>query len=261
MAGDWLKFEINTPEKREVLAMTVELGYDDPDLTVGKLLKVWRWFDQHTVDGNAASVTPALLDRLIGVSGITIAMVNVGWIIVFEGGLTLPNFARHNGKTAKARILTALRVANHKDKAKSNGVSVSSALPREEKRREEKNIKDLKTIHAPEGVSLAVWNDFVLQRKKSRAVISDNVINTIAKEAIKAGWTLEKALTEISARGWRGFKAEWVIDKPNAQTRRDKNIAGMHELTGGLLKPKTDDAIFKPISQTIDMEGDHARLL
>jgi uncharacterized protein YdaU (DUF1376 family) len=28
-----------------------------------------------------------------------------------------------------------------------------------------------------------------------------------------AGWPLERALSEIVARGWRGFKAEWVKDK------------------------------------------------
>lgn len=141
MAGDWLKFEANTPEKVEVLAITVEMGWDDPDLTVGKLLRVWRWFDQHTVEGNAVGVTTALLDRIIGVTGFAKAMVNVGWLIVADDGISLPNFGRHNGKTAKDRALTAKRVASHKVSAKANavgnGTSVTSALPREEKRRED----------------------------------------------------------------------------------------------------------------------------
>jgi hypothetical protein len=150
MAGDWLKMEINTPEKPEVLAITVALGWDDPDLTVGKLFKVWRWFDQHTINGNAKSVSAALLDRLIGVTGLTQAMVNVGWLIVTDDGVSLPNFDRHNGETAKKRALTGKRVAKHKakqadnadgteDNAKVNGKgnagSVNPALPREEKRR------------------------------------------------------------------------------------------------------------------------------
>lgn len=141
MAGDWLKFEVNTPEKPEVLAITIELGWDDPDLTVGKLLRVWRWFDQHTEEGNAANVTTALLDRIVGVTGFCQAMANVGWLVIDECGISLPNFDRHNGKTAKNRSLTAKRVANHKSNAKANaqgnGASVTNALPREEKRREE----------------------------------------------------------------------------------------------------------------------------
>jgi uncharacterized protein YdaU (DUF1376 family) len=68
----------------------------------------------------------------------------------------------------------------------------------------------IKTLQAPEGVSVEVWNDFVSQRKKSRAVISENVIKSISREAQKAGWSLEQALAECAARGWRGFKAEWV---------------------------------------------------
>ena len=80
-------------------------------------------------------------------------------------------------------------------------------------------ITNIKTIQAPEGVSVEVWNDFVLQRKKSRAVISETVIKSIAKEAQKAGWSLEQALAECSARGWRGFKAEWVKQEPKKEAK------------------------------------------
>ena len=73
-------------------------------------------------------------------------------------------------------------------------------------------VRDRGALLAPEGVSIEIWNDFVSQRKKSRAVISDNVIKSISKEAQKAGWSLEQALAECAARGWRGFKAEWVKD-------------------------------------------------
>lgn len=145
MAGEWLKFEANTPEKQEVFEITVAMGWSDPDLTVGKLLKIWRWFDQQTIDGNAPRVTFALLDHVSGVSGFAQAMCNVGWLMQKEGGICLPNFERHNGKTAKDRCLTAKRVAKHKsnDKtnAEGNGASVTNALPREEKRREEKKDK------------------------------------------------------------------------------------------------------------------------
>jgi hypothetical protein len=146
MAGEWLKFEANTPEKPEVFAITLAMGWDDPDLTVGKLLKVWRWFDQQTIDGNAPSVSFSLLDRISGVSGFAQAMANVGWLCVEGGGVCLPNFDRHNGKTAKDRAQTAKRVAKHKTNgegnAKGNAPSVSSALPREEKRREEKEKRE-----------------------------------------------------------------------------------------------------------------------
>ena len=93
-------------------------------------------------------------------------------------------------------------------------------------------INHKSNIEAPAGVSLEVWNDFVLQRKKSKAVISENVIKTIAKEAAKANWSLEQALAECAARGWRGFKAEWVKDK---QTQSERGNAVMLGLTRGLV--------------------------
>ena len=74
-------------------------------------------------------------------------------------------------------------------------------------------IKQVKNTDAPEGVSVEVWDSFVQQRKKARAVITQTVVETIAKEAAKANWTLEEALAECAARGWRGFKAEWVKAK------------------------------------------------
>lgn len=134
MAGPWLKMECATPDKPEVLAITAALGWDDPDLTVGKLFKLWRWFDQHTTDGNAARVTPALLDRVVGVSGFVQAVANERWLVISEDGISLSNFDRHNGETAKQRAQTAKRVAEHKANAKGNGEGnadgVTKSVPR-----------------------------------------------------------------------------------------------------------------------------------
>lgn len=192
MAGEWLKFEANTPEKPEVFAMTVALGWEDPDLTVGKLLKIWRWFDQQSIDGNAPSVTLSLLDRICGVTGFAQAMCNVGWLLVVEGGLRLPNFSRHNGKTAKDRALTAKRVSKHKSNdeanAKGNAASVTSALPREEKRREDsKPVKsktkapaaptfDPKSDLSGHGVEEQTIADWLALRAKKRAPVRKSVV-------------------------------------------------------------------------------------
>lgn len=141
MAGDWIKMEVCTPDKPEVFAITARMGWDDPDLAVGKLFRVWRWFDQQTTEGNAPGVTKALLDRIAGVRGFAEAMESVGWLVVANDGLSLPGFQKHCGRTAKDRAQTAKRVASHKanatGNAKGNGASVTEALPREEKRREE----------------------------------------------------------------------------------------------------------------------------
>ena len=143
MAGNWIKFDTSTSDKPEVWAIAESLGID-PDAVVGKLLRVWAWFDDQTEKGNAPIVTRALLDRKVGVTGFVTAMVQAGWMVETDGLLTLPNFDRHNGQTAKNRVLTAKRVATHKKgnaegNAKGNAPIVTRALPKEEKRREEKN--------------------------------------------------------------------------------------------------------------------------
>ncbi len=140
MAGDWIKFELATLDKPEVCQIA-DLANIDLDAVVGKLLRVWGWFDQQTELGNAPSVTKKLLDRLVGVIGFCDHMVSVGWLIEADGVISIPNFDRHNGKTAKNRSLTALRVASHKKtNGKGNAASVTpplaDALPKEEKRRD-----------------------------------------------------------------------------------------------------------------------------
>ncbi|WP_339521764.1 DnaT-like ssDNA-binding domain-containing protein [Pseudomonas sp. EA_35y_Pfl2_R111] len=147
MAGDWIKFELITLDKPEVCQLA-DLAGIDPDAVVGKLLRVWGWFDQHTEDGNAPSVSKRLLDRLVGVTGFCDSMIYVGWMVEVDGEeghwIALPNFGRHNGETAKKRLLGAKRAASHKARgtaanAKSNAGSVSDALPREDKRREDQH--------------------------------------------------------------------------------------------------------------------------
>lgn len=143
MAGEWIKFDNSLPEKPETLSITAKMGWDDPDLTVGKLMRLFRWFDQHTTDGNADGVTPTLLDRVLGVTGFTECVATVGWIVVTEDGISLANFDKHNGATAKSRAQGAKRAATHRSNASSNGGSnadgVTRPSPREEKRREDKD--------------------------------------------------------------------------------------------------------------------------
>lgn len=70
--------------------------------------------------------------------------------------------------------------------------------------------KKATVVAPPNGVSSEVWNSFLEQRKKAKAVVTDLVVKQITNEAHKIGWTLEQALSECIARGWRGFKADWI---------------------------------------------------
>lgn len=137
MAGDWLKIEKTLPEKPEVWQIAGILDLD-PDAVVGKLIRVFSWFDEHTEYGNAPSVTELLLDRLVSVTGFTKALRVSGWIFTQGDEIVLRNFTRHNGKTAKTRATAQKR----QEKYRHDNVTTKC---KPEKRREEKNIRDKKT--------------------------------------------------------------------------------------------------------------------
>jgi hypothetical protein len=138
MAGDWIKLQKDTPDKPEILAMSSRLGIDS-DAVVGKLVRIWSWFDTHTTSGNASCVTYSFLDRLAGVTGFAEQMALVGWLEQNGHDLKLSNFGYHNGDTAKTRALGKNRVEKSRSNAPSNANTVTNSLP--EKRREE-NIKE-----------------------------------------------------------------------------------------------------------------------
>jgi hypothetical protein len=125
MAGDWIKIEHALPDKPEVMEMATALGIDS-DAIVGKLIRVWTWFDNHTADGNAPVTVRALLDRYTGVTNFVTTMESVGWMEQVNDRLIVRHFDRHNGQTAKSRANTNRRVA----KARScNGDSVTNVTP------------------------------------------------------------------------------------------------------------------------------------
>jgi hypothetical protein len=145
MAGDWIKFEVTTPEKEEIYQIAAELEIT-ADEVIGKLMRVWIWFDQHTENGNASVTVQALLDSKAGVTGFCKAMQSVGWMEIEGERLILPHYEYHNGKTAKNRAVTNRRVAKSREMKRSgndecndkcNADTVTNIVTREEKRREE----------------------------------------------------------------------------------------------------------------------------
>jgi len=136
MAGDWIKMRCDLADDPAVVGIAGALDIEE-DLVVGKLHRLWAWANRQTEDGNAPHVTLSWLDRYISVTGFADAMVNVGWLVVTEGGILIPDFDKHNSKSAKKRAITARRVAKHRV-PKCNADSVT----REEKRREEKSTED-----------------------------------------------------------------------------------------------------------------------
>jgi hypothetical protein len=241
MAGDWIKLQKDTPDKPEVLAIATRMNLD-PDAVVGKLVRIWSWFDTHTIDGNANSVTFSLLDRLAGVTGFAEQMTFVGWLDQKGHVLTLPNFEYHNGETAKKRALGKNRQDkfrnNDESNAKSNASSVTESLP--EKRREEKSIdiqKERATIVAcPPDVDQQIWDDWKQLRKAKKAPVTETVVSSARKEASKANMSFSDFLSVWCARGSQGLQAEWLKpEEKNLSKTGQMNQRVISGLTRGLI--------------------------
>jgi len=89
-----------------------------------------------------------------------------------------------------------------------------------EKSRVEKEKE--KEIDTPDGVSESVFKDYLEVRKTKKAKWTETALKGLTKEAEKAGMSLQEAMELCCARGWVGFKADWVKDQPAAQANNDK---------------------------------------
>ena len=135
MAGDWIKVDTVLCDKPEVWRLAEITGLD-PDAVVGKLIRLWAWMDQHLVSGDAASVTAKQIDAVCRCEKFSTALATVGWLVIHRknGGITVPNWDRHNGKTAKDRALTRDRMKRSRD---ADGVTKTAPEKRRYKRKEE----------------------------------------------------------------------------------------------------------------------------
>jgi uncharacterized protein YdaU (DUF1376 family) len=66
------------------------------------------------------------------------------------------------------------------------------------------------TMPTPDGVSIDLWNDFLIYRKRLKAPVTDRVLERLIKEAELAKMPLEQVLETIIFKGWRSFEASWI---------------------------------------------------
>ena len=153
MAGDWIKMTVGLHEKPEVIAISAEVGKNRFDV-VGRLHRLWGWFDQHSSNGHAKSVTPVTVDELVACDGFATALINVGWLFVADGGIEIPNFERHNGQSAKKRAESTERKRKsrqNQDNSPNNVPPASRKKCDQSVTREEKRREDNKPPVSPKG--------------------------------------------------------------------------------------------------------------
>lgn len=132
------------------------------------------------------------------------------------------------GESTLENLQLLCRPCNRKKRTKAvatpaqplRSIETEVEVETEAKKKTEKKI-------APSGVDFGevspqVVADFTAHRKAVRAPISQTALDGIRREAGRAGLSLEAALSMCCARGWRGFKAEWVTE---AKARAGPSLA------------------------------------
>lgn len=252
MAGDWLKFEKATMDKPEVFEMAGILGID-PDAVVGKLLRVWSWFDEQSRDGHASVTVRALLERRAGVPDFVSAMIAVGWLAESNGRFILPNYDRHNGSSAKSRALATVR------KQKSRNCHAPSVTKTEQTRdhriEEREKNKNIDPESSPCSVEQAIAYASMVRMTPDQARHWWNVRNA-------SGWTKGSTGGGTPRRitSWQSDMAtslSWVAESiqkeqgvrkgrivPDIGGRKPREVLDPRNFPTGVYDPKDDENNF-----------------
>lgn len=165
MASDWIKMRSDLSTVEEVVYLSSLLKCD-VYAVVGRLHALWAWADRNSLDGSNLRVTFAWIDQYVSQKNFAENLKKVGWLKGKDGAISLPNFDKHNGETAKKRAETNLRVARHRETEKKRDGNknvtqntLQKALPDKNKRREEtcispetntsKKTQDKKVLSGP----------------------------------------------------------------------------------------------------------------
>jgi hypothetical protein len=137
MAGDWIKMSATLRTRPEVVRI---MSACDADVcphdvrVIGALHALWCWFDANSTNGFVPDARPEDVDFVVGWPGFASALMKVGWLASDDKGLSIPNFERHNGRSAKRRATENERKQSVR---KMSARDADKKRPREEKRREE----------------------------------------------------------------------------------------------------------------------------
>ena len=187
--------------------------------------------DWHDLDGDTAKILVAL------------------WLIASEdedqdGKLPDSRRLAFRLRVTESKVNQALVKLSHwLEHDDINAISTGYQVDAPETEAEERQIKETenrvqKALACPDAVRPETWSDFLQIRKAKKAPVTAAAIAGIEREARKAGWSLEKALIECCARGWAGFKADWVQNGPK-KTQHQLNNEAMARSIG--LIPREDD--------------------
>jgi hypothetical protein len=101
---------------------------------------------------------------------------------------------------------------------------------------ETKREKNTTSVACPPDVDQQIWDDWKQLRKAKKAPVTETVVNSARKEAIKANMEFSDFLSIWCARGSQGLQADWIKpDERNLTKTGQRNANVLSGLTRGLL--------------------------
>jgi hypothetical protein len=220
VAMSWIKVREDLHEDPAVLYMAGKLQ-TRPEHVVGYCHKFWGWVSRQCHDGVVEGVTLDALEGALCLKGFPQLLVEVGWLEYSENGekpvLTIPKFERHLSQGAKARALAAERQRRHRTNTPVTKVSRTKRdkiVTREEKIREEKNIKGGTSPLNPLGAALPfdseafaeAWKSWVAHRIEKKKPLTPTSLKQQLTDLTEMGEQRAVAALQWSIRnGWTGI--------------------------------------------------------
>jgi len=243
MADTWIKIENTTLEKIEVARIATALGMDRYAV-LGRLIRIWSYFDLLSRDGHIAGIDAAFIDGLVGFAGFCAQLVTVGWMRIDQAGVTLPNFDLHNGGGAKTRALAARRNETYRAKKGKRRKSDAprdaqpSHSPSPDKRREEEKREDQNSqVGMPDGLDevTALAQEFAFAGGEGTSVPAIQRARAVIKDILAAGISPNAIRNEINHPDRQRSEHPWRM--------RDRLIPKKGPKNG----KRTDHGDFDPI--------------
>lgn len=120
----WIKLQTSLPKSAKLLVLAEVLRVKRAE-ALGLAMEWFCWLDEQCTDGSTG-MTPRMVNEVIGHKRFVDGLVAIGWAeLDADGRVCVVDFDAHNGQSAKARAMTARRIAAGRLSKKSNAASVT----------------------------------------------------------------------------------------------------------------------------------------
>jgi hypothetical protein len=223
MAGDWIKFEVATLDKPEVLRMAELLGIKRREM-LGLLLDFFVWLDRNSCHGSVTHMSRMSLDDVTHTPGFSAVLCDVGWAEMDDstGVMTIKHWDRHNGKSAKTRALAKDRKVTERSRSERD-----KNVTREEKRRDISSLRsDIEhpNTSLPDWIPKDAWQQWCAHRgKKLTAPAKEKQIVKL-RTLREQGLDLVAVIDAAIESGWATFyppRAERKVSSGSRVSREE----------------------------------------